>query len=294
MDTSAKNFKYSKLKKLICLALCFITMLISTGLAVVCTMAYTYDDGKIPENPADSSAFRSEFVSDISYVNQNIQNQINKDTLAEKLAERRNDIVDEAYKKFVEKNAMLKREYKNSEEFGKEILDGDESTTFVDESINDWSDEPIQIKTDILIVDNESFNNTFDFSYTDVASQCENYSENSALENVDEDEVKSILNGLYDTFESDSIDRNYNNYHYAYPDEHIKSLKYYVEYEEYSFTNIENFNENEIAKNDIYYIYDAGKVSSGGISEDNVSLMTHYSFSQDSYRNYTAYFYFDF
>ncbi len=294
MDTSAKNFKYSKLKKLICLALCFITMMISTGLAVVCAMAYTYDDGKISENPADSSAFRSEFVSDISYVNQNIQNQINKDTLAEKLAEKRNDIVDEAYKKFVEKNAMLKREYKNSEEFGKEILDGDESTTFVDESINDWSDEPIQIKTDILIVDNESFNNTFDFSYTDVASQCENYSENSALENVDEDEVKSILNSLYDTFESDSIDRNYNNYHYAYPDEHIKSLKYYVEYEEYSFTNIENFNENEIAKNDIYYIYDAGKVSSGGISEDNVSLMTHYSFSQDSYRNYTAYFYFDF
>lgn len=290
MDINVKNFKYSTLKKFICLSLCLITLMISTGLAIMCSLSYSYDNGEIPDDFTDSSAFSNELWCDINNANNHIDNLIRKDALKKELDAKQSDIVDEAYKKFVERNSMLKREYKNSEEFGKEYLDGYEYTTFVDESINYWEDEEIQIETDIIINNGSNLEKTFDFSFTDVASECENYSEGSALENVDEDEVKGILNNLYDTFKTNTVEWNYN---YSYYDNDKASLKYLVEYGEYSYSNTENFDKSKVTQNEIYYIYDAGKTESNGISEKGIKTISEVYDSEKS-KNYTGYFYLDF
>ncbi|MCH5315396.1 MAG: GHKL domain-containing protein [Eubacterium sp.] len=78
MDTNVKSFKYSKIGKFICLALCFITMLSCVNLVVNMFASYDYFMENSREKSAsftDSSAFRWSFVRDINTIYGNLKAQ---------------------------------------------------------------------------------------------------------------------------------------------------------------------------------------------------------------------------
>lgn len=68
MDTSAKRFKYSFINKVICILLCFITLLISTGLASLCVFSCNYCEDGAPESFTDSRAFSDIIISYVGTV----------------------------------------------------------------------------------------------------------------------------------------------------------------------------------------------------------------------------------
>lgn len=171
LDTNVNEFKYSTLKKILCILICFATFLGATGLASVVLMSLDYCQDEMPADFTDSAKFKYRFENSIAYEVSSAMNQKAQDGLRAELEEHREAAVDHIYNQF--KNIVYDEEYEYEYH----------------------SDLDTNISTSIS-------NFTFEFSPHYVY----NYTHWRAF---DEERIKEIINEEYDNFISDKLDNYY-------------------------------------------------------------------------------------
>ena len=171
MDTNVNEFKYSTLKKILCILICFATFLGATGLASVVLMSLDYCQDEMPADFTDSAKFKYRFENSISYEVSNAMNQKVQDSLRAELEEHRETAVDHIYNQF--KNIVYDEEYEY--EYHSDL------DTSISTSISNFTFK---------------FSPDYVYDYTDWRA-------------FDEERIKEIINDSYDDFISRTLDYYY-------------------------------------------------------------------------------------
>lgn len=271
MDTNVKEFKYSMLKKVICVLLAFITFMVSAGLITACIGAYAYCDGEIIENYTDSRTFRNKMVNYETGFMQIATQNLSKETFRGKLEKNREAAVDKGYQEFAK--------------FYSDVVEGndphgEEKYEQIWEQGGFYDDYHFNIDADN---DGET---DLHFIYADAYG-----------DTGEESEVKANLDDLFSIYVDQRVEeQNSESYQGVYygsglykaPD----SLKYHILYDGYEESNIDEFNEDEVYKHDVYVALKDGKVTSNGFSDLYKNDVEN---CLDGYPEDTqAYFYMDF
>lgn len=234
LDTNVNEFKYSALKKIICILICLATFLGATGLASVAVMSLDYCQDEVPAEFTDSAKFKYRFENSIAYEATTALEQNVVDKLKTEFEEHREEAVNSIYSQF--KNYVYDEEY------------------------DYHADLTANINTSIS-------NFTFDFS----SDYIYNYTDWRAF---DEKRIKEIINDSYNNFidyESNNYSGN-SGYYYYYNDNNL--LRLYAELDGYSSTNMAEPSENAVTDCDYYYVYKNGEVTSKGINDNTVAYIT--------------------
>lgn len=234
MDTNVNEFKYSTLKKILCILICFATFLGATGLASVVLMSLDYCQDEMPADFTDSAKFKYLFEGSIAYETNSAMNQKVQDGLKAELEEHRETTIDDIYNQF----AAIERD----EEYEYDYDYHTHLETNVNTSVTNFTFE---------------FCSDYVYNYTDWRA-------------FDEERIKEIINSEYDDFISNTLDRYYSRSGYYYSN----SVYRYAQLDGYSSTNMAEPNESTIAGYDYFYIYKNGEVTSKGISDNTVSYVT--------------------
>ncbi|MCH5321406.1 MAG: HAMP domain-containing histidine kinase [Eubacterium sp.] len=255
-----KKFKYSALKKAICIIIALATFLVSTGLITTCVMSYVYCDGERPENFTDTDIFVYR-ISDIvdGAAASAYSTAVNADT-QKTMEQQRQAVVDGICKQYMEEYKSVSASYED----------------YYDFSPNDFSDNYnaiIKTKTS---------------DYTFYVASWELYDGNYELMPSDEQTVKDIINSEYDAFIRDKISV-YDTRVYLYN----ADVYYYAAYGKSNSSNIDKFDEKDVYKHDIYYVYKDGKATAKGISDENRDRITGW-LSNDYAKKTDVYVYLDF
>lgn len=176
LDTNVNEFKYSSLKKILCILICFATFLGATSLASVAGMSFDYCQDEVPAEFTDSAKFKYRFQDSISYETAAALEQKVADKLKAEFEEHREEAVNSIYSQF--KNYVYDEEY------------------------NYHADLTANINTSIS-------NFTFDFS----SDYVYNYTDWRAF---DEKRIKEIINNSYDNFIDYELNNYTGNYRYYY------------------------------------------------------------------------------
>lgn len=264
MDTSAKRFKYSALKKAICIILAFITFMVSTGLVTVSIFTFFYGNGEKPESFTDTYVFSDYFGGIVSETAGNAYKDIALKNKKKSLEEQRESVVDKISKQYM---ADYKKYYNSADEF-------------------DYNDLP----EDSYNISVKTPDSSEDFCVTGY----EIYDINGESMPGDEETVNKIINELYSVFiDNDNSVQDiyyYGEGEYIYK---IKSLRCRAVYNGSEWSNLDSFNEKELYNSDIYFVYKDGKAKAKGINNNWLDSITSY-LSNDYAKKTDVYIYFDF
>lgn len=237
LDINAKKFKYSSLKKIICILICAVTLLGSISIGTNLFLTLDYCSGEKVTSFTESQSFRRYFTNDVL-------ERVNAVTEGDIIQAHRKDIeshraiaIDDIYKQYI---ADYNRDFAGlSEEEIYNYYLGDYSYTYNVESIY----------------------NSFDFNVT-----AESLTSDNGMPLSDEKEIKEKLNPLYDQFLTNSEDSVLGQFYGFHSN--AKSFQYHIEYKSTVTGNVDNFNEKDVYAHDIYYVFNAGQVKSHGLSKD--------------------------
>lgn len=258
LDINAKKFKYSSLKKIICILICAVTMLGSVSMGANLFFTLEYCNGEKVTSFTESRSFRHYFVNDV----------------IEKVTSITESEIIQAHRKDMEKH----REAAVNDIYKQYISAYNSEFSYLSEEelsyYNLWDyNYSYQIK---------SVYNSFDFSVTAGSLTSDN-----GMPLYDEKEIKSKLNLLYDEFLTDSeytvLGQFYNS------NSNAKSFKYYIKYNSTVLKNMDKLDEKDICSHDIYYVYNEGKVKSHGLSEDTLYNIAEYLKSNKFSKNVNLY-----
>lgn len=237
LDINAKKFKYSSLKKIICILICAVTLLGSISIGTNLFLTLDYCSGEKVTSFTESQSFRRYFTNDVlERVNAVTEGDIiqahRKDTESHRAT-----AIDDIYKQYI---ADYNRDFAGLSE--EEIY-----------NYNLW---------DYSYTYNvESVYNSFDFNVT-----AESLTSDNGMPLSDEKEIKEKLNPLYDQFLTNSEDSVLGQFYGFHSN--AKSFKYHVEYKSTVTGNVDKFNEKDVYAHDIYYVFNAGQVKSHGLSQN--------------------------
>lgn len=242
MDINAKKFKYSSLKKILCILICAVTLLGSVSMGINLAFTLEYCSGEKVTSFTESQSFRRYFTNDVidrvSAVTEGDGVQEHKNDMES----HRRDAVDDIYKQYM---SDYNSEFAGlSEEDIYNYYLGDYSYTYNVESVY----------------------NSFDFNVT-----AESLTSNKGMPLSDEKEIKEKLNSLYDQFIANSTDDVLARFYSFRSD--AESFKYHVEYKSTVTGNVDKFNEKDVYTHDIYYVFNAGQVKSHGLSKDTLDTI---------------------
>lgn len=261
LDTSAKRFKYSALKKAICIILAFITFMVSTSLVTVSIFTFFYGNGEKPESFTDTYAFSDYFGRIVCETAGNAYKDIALKNKKKSLEEQRESVVDKISKQYM---ADYKKYYNPADEFDYNDLPEDSYNISV--KTTDSSDDFCVATYDLYHFNGESMPG-------------------------DEETVNKIINELYSVFIDNSVqDIYYGEGDYIYK---IKSLRCRAVYNDSEWSNLDSFNEKELYNSDIYFVYKDGKAQAKGINNKWLDSITSY-LSNDYAKKTDVYVYFDF
>lgn len=242
LDINAKKFKYSSLKKIICILICAVTLLGSISIGTNLFLTLDYCSGEKVTSFTESQSFRRYFTNDVL-------ERVNAVTEGDIIQAHRKDIeshrataIDDIYKQYI---ADYNRDFAGlSEEEIYNYYLGDYSYTYNVESIY----------------------NSFDFNVT-----AESLTSDNGMPLSDEKEIKEKLDPLYDQFLTNSEDSVLGQIYGSHSN--AKSFQYHIEYRSTVTGNVDNFNEKDIYTHDIYYVFNAGQVKSHGLSKDTLDTI---------------------
>lgn len=237
LDINAKKFKYSSLKKILCILICAVTLLGSISIGTNLFLTLDYCSGEKVTSFTESQSFRHYFTNDVL-------ERVNAVTEGDIIQAHRKDMeshraaaIDDIYKQYI---ADYNRDFAGlSEEEIYNYYLGDYSYTYNVESIY----------------------NSFDFNVT-----AESLTSDNGMPLSDEKEIKEKLNPLYDQFLTNSEDSVLGQFYGFHSN--AKSFQYHIEYKSTVTGNVDNFYEKDVYAHDIYYVFNAGQVKSHGLSKD--------------------------
>ncbi len=263
LDINAKKFKYSSLKKIICILICAVTMLGSVSMGANLFFTLEYCNGEKVTSFTESQPFSYYFKNDVT----KRVNSVTEDELIQAhrkdMEKHREAAVNNIYKQYISAyNSEFS--YWSDEEFAENFLDGYIYSYNVDSVYNEFN---------------------FEVTLDELTS-----SNGKPL--TDEKEIKEKLNPLYDQFLTNSEEEILNQF-YDFHSFNAKSFKYYVKYNSTVRKNIDKLNEEDIYSHDIYYVYNEGKVKSHGLSEDTLYDIAEYLKSNKFSKNVNLYVYLD-
>lgn len=237
LDINAKKFKYSSLKKILCILICAVTLLGSVSMGINLAFTLEYCGGEEVTNFTESQPFQDEFIRNVvmqvdSVTEDSIMQEHRKD-----MERHRKTAIDDIYKQYI---ADYNRDFAGLSE--EEIY----NYNLLDYSYTHHM---------------KSVYNSFDFNVT-----AESLIDNNGMPLSDEKEIKERLNPLYDEFLQQSENTILDQFYSFHP--HATSFQYRVEYQSTVLSNIETFNEKEVYAHDIYYVFNAGQVKSHGLSQN--------------------------
>lgn len=245
LDINVKKFKYSSLKKILCILICAVTLLGSISMGINLVFTFEYCGGEEVTNFTESQSFRHYFTNDVidrvSAVTEGDGVQEHKNDMER----HRKDAVDDIYKQYIS------------------LYNSEFSGLSYDEILN------YDLWTYDFTYNVQSVYNSFDFYVT-----VENLTSDIGMPLSDEKEIKDRLNSLYDQFIANSTDDVLAQFYSFRSD--AESFKYHVEYKSTVTGNIDKFNENDIYTHDIYYALSEGKVKSHGLSKDTLDTIENY------------------
>lgn len=234
MDTNVKKFKYSNLKKIICIIICFAAFLTATGLAGAVIMSLDYCRDGIPADFTESNNLKFALQSTVAEAVQNSANQGVGEEVEKELEQYRQEAVENIYKQFIN--------LKNN----------------TDDTYDYYENLDTYVKTSQKTL-------TFKFIPADIVC---NY---KSWEDLGEKEIKSIINESYDDFILSTASDSYYTYVYGY--NQGMSISYNAEINSYNSMNIKNSDKSNIIDQDYYLVYNNGEVTSKGISDKTVSYI---------------------
>lgn len=263
MDINAKKFKYSSLKKIICILICAVTMLGSVSMGANLFFTLEYCNGEKVTSFTESRSFRHYFVNDVT-------EKVNSITESEIIRAHRKDMekhreaaVNDIYKQYI---SAYNSEFSYLSE--EDLLDYGLWDYHYSYQIN-------------------SVYNSFDFSVTAGSLTSDN-----GMPLYDEKEIKSKLNLLYDEFLTDSeytvLGQFYNF------NTNAKSFKYYIKYNSTVLKNMDKLDEKDIYSHDIYYVFNQGKIKSHGLNKDTLDTIDNHLKNNKYSEKVDLYVYLDF
>lgn len=263
LDINAKKFKYSSLKKIICILICAVTMLGSVSMGANLFFTLEYCNGEKVTSFTESRSFRHYFVNDITEkVNSVTEDEIIR-AHRKDMEKRREAAVNDIYKQYI---SVYNSEFSYLSE---------EELSYYNLCDYNYS---YQIK---------SVYNSFDFN----VSAEDLVSDNGRLLSG-EKEIKDKLNLLYDEFLTDSeytVLGQFFNFN-----SNAKSFKYYVKYNSTVLKNMDKLDEKDICSHDIYYVFNQGKIKSHGLNKDTLDTIENYLKNNKYSEKVELYVYLDF
>lgn len=242
LDINVKKFKYSSLKKILCILICAVTLLGSISMGINLVFTFEYCGGEEVTNFTESPPFQDEFI-------RNVVTQVDSVTEDSIMQEHRKDMerhrktaIDDIYKQYI-------TDYnRNFAHLSEDVID--------DYSLLEYT----------YAYNVKSVYNSFDFSVT-----AESLVSSNGMPLSDEKEIKDRLNSLYDQFIANSTDDVLARFYSFRSD--AESFKYHVEYKSTVTGNVDKFNEKDVYTHDIYYVFNAGQVKSHGLSKDTLDTI---------------------
>lgn len=261
LDINAKKFKYSSLKKILCILICAVTLLGSISMGAKLFFTLEYCQGEEVTSFIDSPEFSHYFTNDIS-------SRVNAVTEGDIINEHRRDMekhrnaaIDDIYKQYISNYNI-------------------NFAHLSEEDIYDYDLNCYSFTSNI-----KSVYNSFDF----VVNAAELASGGIPLS--DENEIRKRLDSLYDEFVSNSeVDILHQFYGFQ---TNANSFNYHIEYKSTVLGNIDNFNEKDIYTHDIYYVFSDGKVKSHGLSNHTLTSIDSYFQSKKFSNQVKLYVYLD-
>lgn len=248
LDTNVKKFKYSPVFKCICVLLSLITFCGSVALASLCTMTYIYNEGGRPESYTQSNAFERFFSSDVGGIANDAYSLVVSDDFTEELEQRRENAVSGACEDYLEISRTLSADEISSD--GTDYYYSDDDRFYASILVN------VQTSFGTYV-----FETGYDRIYND--SHADTYE-------ADEDDIKSAVNAQYDSFISEKLDEMIYEQFTVWSEyrQRKNSLHYYTLYADtdYSLTNIEDFNEQQVYDSEVYFVCKNGQLRYQGIS----------------------------
>lgn len=261
MDINAKEFKYSFIKKLLCVLLSFATILGAGWLAAfsVCSLGY-FEGIEVSEDFTSSNTFKHNLQWDLSDLMSYVYNTKTDEEHRTKLREIKNNVVEEAYKQYIEIN--------------RKITDNDNAYDDWINSEYDYEYTTFAVESDIIVsLTSADVKEEFAVSYYDISSD-------TPKENIEE---------IYDIFVA-----NYGNFSY-YDFYDVKSVRCYAKYKDFEATNFTDYNvtKDDVTKADIYISYVDGNLTSKGISQKTIDYLKDVLFNSANYNGVEVYLFFD-
>ncbi|MCM1285086.1 MAG: HAMP domain-containing histidine kinase [Acetobacter sp.] len=256
-----KRFNYSMLKKIICVILCFITLIMATDKIVETFIGWYYFNDETDYTQVtdftENITFQNYMYSDISNINSTFSEMKRHDDAEKSLKNVKDDVIQRAYDKAVQLLASAPKLEEYDENY---------------EEVADYYYKNINIKAG---------NYAFTFNLNSLAT-------NNDFE-VNISNIKKQLSEIYDSFVDSTL---YEVGYDYYPVSYDSSLKFYAENygEKLSNTFLEEKPAlSDIKSHDMYYIYENGKAEHKGISKTFAD-----SIAKDIDKGLTLYLYFQF
>lgn len=256
MDTNVKKFKFSLPGKILCIVICFATLITATGLGAVCAATLAYCDNGEVKSFTDSFPFRNKFFGDLL----GMLNEASSDTII--------------------------KDYNNAMEKQRKTTVGDVYSRFeadYDDIFSKLSDEEILDNSYEDYIYERAFENeygAFNFSLDaqEIFSQISNYRDKTA--------IRKLINSKYSAFitdrQTDAVSYYIGNFGYRYFVTE-KSLKYSVKYQNNIVSNVD-LTEKDVYNHDIYFVYKDGKLNSKGLPEELIEELGNYITSSKYYK----------
>ncbi|MGN1203040.1 MAG: sensor histidine kinase [Eubacterium sp.] len=266
-----KKFRYSAIYKVLCVLLSLVTFVSSCAIVTACVLSYGYNDGKRPESYTQAPAFERIFSDDAQAIISDFYVPRLENNFRQELEAQREATVDSAYSRFLE----IGKSIPEQEEYYED--DYEQTTMWYEDNIS----VPVQTTSQGEI--------TFAVPYVELSGYLP---EGYDSKNDGEKEIKAAINDQYDSFiESECDDLAAANYIYS-PYYGRENLKFYIAQGDNINQNIEKLNEDDVYKQNVYFIIKDGKVESKGISSDAADRIYRYKEYLKA-KDVTAYIYVD-
>lgn len=262
MDTNVKRFNYSMLKKVICVILCLITLIMATDKVVETLIGWYYFNDETDYTQVTSftenATFQNYMYADIQSIDSTLNAMKKHDDLEQSFKKVKNSVIQEAYDKAVQR-------IKDAPEYTEENYD----------ELYDYFYQNLNIKAG---------KHTFTFNLNSLTDGDEDEF------NIDVNRIKNELSDLYDNFVEMTLSE-YSDVLY-YHQFYYSSLKFYAENYGRNISNTDSEKKpalNDVKSHDIYYIYENGKTEYKGLNKSFAEELTG---SVD--KKLTLYLYFQF
>lgn len=267
LDTSAKKFKYSSLKKIICVILCFLTFASSCVLITDCILTQSYASSSEESESTDwtdNDKVMYTLTNNVKAVEVNTYMSDYCKDIKQNLYLNENKFIDEIYSQYLNYSDSLSQYYE---------------TGYYETSDGDDISDSIYVSLYTLLYEDMAVGTLgFEIDLYELYINC--YMDDTL---PDKEEIREYIKEQYELYVSDFEPSSYETYDYTYTD----SLRIYTKYNGSNSGNTE-YSPSSARNYPYYIIYENGELEYAGFSDKIVNYISENVINENDYSKDTV------